>query len=347
MRLYTLAVILLNLFNLPMLAQHSNQEAAVPGISRGSRKIKYVVKQLPQPDFSYLVAQQRPERIPVNIPESAIPVDFIDSIICGPEATDIITWSELGCRDLDGSIKNPEDIRAKRLIYQDAKRFKMVPERQSVLENLKGIQKEHNLTQAQLEQIFTSAGYTFEEGVEEFSRLKATQSAVGMRVGSRMSIPEKDIQAYYDAHPILQEANYVVKRVEFKYPAGRSRQAFRAQIDRARTNPERAAKFDWSIPFTVKPAELAQNRQFLTRMKNGQVSPPVAISDGVELFMMVEAHPERPVPLEQRREEITNILRPARFDQLMKEYKANLESAAVTIVCERPTKIADSLSATT
>ena len=82
-------------------------------------------------------------------------------------------------------------------------------------------------------------------------------------------------------------------------------------------------------------------------MKNGQVSPPVAISDGVELFMMVEAHPECPVPLEQRREEITNILRPARFDQLMKEYKASLESAAVTIVCERPTKIADSLSATT
>jgi parvulin-like peptidyl-prolyl isomerase len=249
-------------------------------------------------------------------------IDTIKVVIYSEEGTDIITQSEMDRPGIDGAFKSLDDLVFERLMYMDAKRFKMLPDEESVDKHLQVVQKENNLTPEQLKNIFKSAGYTFEEGRAQFAMMTAIGSMLEFRIRSRLIVPEREITAYYNEHLILEPEAYQLERTVVPVE-GVSKEEFKEKLKKFVTG-QCSIAIIWGEPFWITKPELDENKSFISAMKPGQISEPQEIANGFELFRLKAIKPERAVPVEDRYREIANILRKPRYELLMKEYKKNL-----------------------
>src|SRR6266404_6470612 len=91
-------------------------------------------------------------------------LDQIEVVVYGQEDVEIITKSDIDRPSLGGGFRTKEDIVFEREVLLDAKKHHIPQDEEAVDAYLAQMQREYNLSEDQLEDIFTSAGYTVEEG---------------------------------------------------------------------------------------------------------------------------------------------------------------------------------------
>lgn len=250
-------------------------------------------------------------------------IDQIEVVIFGAEDNSIITTSEIERPSLSGGYRSQDDIVLERLIYLDAKKHKIPEDEEAVDAYFMQIQREHNLTPGELENIFTSSGYTIEEGREQLKMMQTINTMLDIKIRSNLIVPRKDIENYYNANPEIIEATYTLERgfVPFSLRMTKKRQESQLQA-------YRSGKIDlpieWSEQFTLKHSEIAQDKEFIYSMRQGSISSPQEIDGGFELFRLVEKTDETIKSLDESYRDIADILRRPKYDELMRNYRESL-----------------------
>ena len=258
-----------------------------------------------------------------------IRLDGIQSVVFGKEATTIITESDLRRPGLDGSLRSLDDIELEALMYQDATAKKMLPDEEAIDRHLNTVRKENNdMSLDQLKQVFKSAGYSYDEGRQQFKIMTAVNNVLDFMIRSRLLVPEKDVRAYYEAHPMYQEESYKVERAFVPFSATISKDVLYDKLVAYAHGTQPSFVIEWSTPFWVQENDLAQDKKFITSLNVGQISEPVEISGGFELFRLREKREYRQQPFEERYAEIAQELRKPRYEKLFDECKTSLFSAS-------------------
>ena len=102
-------------------------------------------------------------------------------------------------------------------MYLDAQRYKINADEEMVDKHLRALQEENKLTLDELNHIFANAGYTPEEGRKQFGMVTVVNQLLDFKIRSRLIIPDKEVVAYYNAHPEQQEAAYLIERGLIEY----------------------------------------------------------------------------------------------------------------------------------
>lgn len=251
-------------------------------------------------------------------------IDEIKVVVFGHEETVLITKSDVDRLSLDGDFRNLDDVLMEKLMFQEAKKFKIEVDDNAINRYLANVQRENNLSLNDMKAMFSAAGYTYEEGRAQLGVMFAVNSLMDFKIRSRLIVLERDVQAYYDDHPIVQEASYFLKRlvIPFDFKVDRDKQYARIVQQLKAGKLIRGAK--WSQEFWINKSDLAADKKFITAMKPGSISRPRAIKEGFELFGLVDAKPERLVPLEDRYQEIAEVLRKPRYEQLFADFQKEL-----------------------
>jgi parvulin-like peptidyl-prolyl isomerase len=258
--------------------------------------------------------------------QEAVRIDSIKAVIYTEGDTYIITESDLVRPSLDGSPVTLESKIFQCLAYEKAKQRKMLPEKEDIDKHLQTVQRENNLTIDQLKAIFSSAGYTYEEGREQFGIMSAINTLLDFEVRSSLMVPEKEVVAYYNQYPERRPAAYYLERTVVPFSADISKEELKEQLVNFSKNKQ--GFIVWSTPFWITLPELAQDKMFITTMKPGDVSAPVEVENGFELFRLKEIKPEDNVPLQERYQEIAAILRKPRYEKKISDYKKGLRDTA-------------------
>src|SRR5204863_9827732 len=87
-------------------------------------------------------------------------LDKIEVVISGKEEREIITRSDSERPSLSGEFRALDDLVFERAVLLDAKQHKISSDDEAVDAYIAQVQRENNLSQKDLETIFTSAGYT-------------------------------------------------------------------------------------------------------------------------------------------------------------------------------------------
>lgn len=280
-----------------------------------------------------LQAEESDEAIEVQatqeLPEQPClyPLNQIEVVIFGDEESAIITTSEIQRPSLSGGYRTQDDIVLERLIHLDAKKHKIPEDDDAVDAYLMQIQREHNLTPDELENIFTSSGYTIEEGREQLRMMQTINTMLDIKIRSNLIVPRKDIESYYHAHPEFSEAVYTLERafVPFSTNVTKKRQYTRL-INYAAGTME--LSIEWSEPFTLSHSEIAEDKHFIYMMEPGAIAEPHEIDGGFELFKLVEKMPPLLKSLDASYREIADILRRPKYEELMQKYRETLFNTA-------------------
>ena len=135
-----------------------------------------------------------------KVPDSAFVIDTIQAVV--------FARSDVMRPSLAGVTQSLDDIIFERLVFLDAQKYKIVPDEDAVDKYLAMVQKENNLTLDQLKDIFASAGYTYEEGRQQFRVMQTVNSMLGLKIHSQVLVPRAQVEEYYNTHPEIIEAEY-------------------------------------------------------------------------------------------------------------------------------------------
>lgn len=266
-----------------------------------------------------------------NIDASAlILIDQIEAIVYGQDA-EIITKSDIDRPALGGGFRTKEEIVFEREVLLDAKKHNLPQDDEAIDAYLAQIQREHDLSPEQLEQIFTSSGYTIEEGREQLQMMQTINTMLDIKIRSNLIVPRKDVEEYYKNNPVMIEATYTLQRAFVPQSKKISPDKhYKLLVHYAKTG-KGLTNIVWSDPFTLNHSDIAENKHFIYTMKPGEVSLPHLVNDGFEMFRLVEKTPQEVKSLEDSYREIVEILRRPKYEELMEKYREHLASISSVV----------------
>src|SRR5437667_2069146 len=134
-------------------------------------------------------------------------IDTIKAVVFADDGTEIIIQSELDLPSLTGQMQSLDDLIFDCRVYLNAKKRKISPDEEAVDAYLRQIQRDNNLTDAALRDIFTASGYTFEEGRQKLQMMQTVNIMLDHEIRSNLIVSRKAAQAYYNEHPAIVEPN--------------------------------------------------------------------------------------------------------------------------------------------
>ncbi|HEX4068655.1 MAG TPA: peptidylprolyl isomerase [Candidatus Babeliales bacterium] len=251
-------------------------------------------------------------------------VDQIEVVIYGQEDVEIVTKSDIDRPSLGGGFRTKEEIVFEREVLLDAKKHHIPQDEDAVNAYLAQIQREHNLSEAELEDIFTGSGYTIAEGREQLQMMQTINTMLDVKIRSNLIVPRRDVEEYYKNHPTVIEATYTLQRAFVPQSKKLSADQQHTILEKYAKTGKGASGITWSDSFTINHADIAANKQFIYEMQPDQISVPQEVSGGFEMFKLVEKTPETVKSLEDSYREIVDILRRPKYEELMEKYKEAL-----------------------
>ena len=125
----------------------------------------------------------------------------------------VLTRLDIERPSIDGRRRTVEELVMDQLMNSEAIYFyRMVVPEDAVDKYINSIKEQHHLSDEQLRGMFKEVGYTYEEGRQQLAMGQAIDSLLNFKIRSRLIVLEKDVRAYYDAHPAYEEASYRIKK---------------------------------------------------------------------------------------------------------------------------------------
>ncbi len=259
-------------------------------------------------------------------------VDGIKSILYGETETLIITESEVARPGLDGQMKTLDDLVFESLVFLDAKRIGAVPDAAAMQKHWEDVKKSNNLSEADMQKLAEQSGYTLPEAKGQLGKMSAISQMFDFKVRSGLFITKQEVECYYKAHPIIEQAEYEIARALVPYSDLESKDAMKKRLSDYAKTGRGQVRLAWSTPFRLMHDEIAADKQFMYKMRVDQTSQPTETSQGFELFKLVGKKPQRLVPLSERYNEIESFLKRPKYEELMKKYKDELYDKATVVV---------------
>jgi hypothetical protein len=258
-------------------------------------------------------------------------LDQIEVVVYGQEDVEIITKSDVDRPSLGGEMRTKEDIVFEREVLLDAKKHHIPQDEDAIDAYLVQIQREHNLSEKELEQIFTSSGYTIEEGRQQLQMMQTVNTMLDIKIRSNLIVPRKDVEEYYKNNPCMIEGTYTLERAFVPQSKKLSADAQYNVLVKYATTGKGVSGVVWGEAFTINHSDVAENKHFIYTMELGDISSPYNVNGGFELFRLVEKTAEQVKSLEESYREIVDILRRPKYEELMENYRQFLLNTAAVV----------------
>lgn len=269
----------------------------------------------------------------INLADTSnfILLDQIEVVVYGQEDVEIITKSDVDRPSLGGGFRTKEEIIFEREVVLDAKKHHIPQDEAAIDAYLAQIQREHNLSEKELEEIFTSSGYTIEEGRQQLQAMQTINTMLDVKIRSNLIVPRRDVEEYYKNNPTIIEATYTLQHAFVPQSQKiSSNMQYKILMKYAQTG-KGASGIVWGDTFVINHSDIAESKQFIYTMEPGQISLPQAVNGGFELFKLVEKTPERIKSLEESYREIVDILRRPKYEELMENYRNFLQKNTAVV----------------
>lgn len=255
-------------------------------------------------------------------------LDGIEATVRGSEGTYLILSSELQRFKLDGTPNTLEEMITNHALFNEAKKYRLLSTPEDIDKQWRMMAEANKKTPKELDDMVILAGFTPQEARNEFGQMNAINSLVSFKVTANLIVPEADVIAYYNEHPEIEVAAYNIQYayVPFSF---KSREDQRKQLRTLAVKNDPQHLLNWQDPFWVAENDLAIDKQFITELAQGQISEPVEVSGGFELFKLVQKREERIKPLDECYSQIATILRKPKYLELMNSFQKNVRDSVV------------------
>lgn len=263
-------------------------------------------------------------------------VDGIKAVFRGPEGTDLIMASELERPRLDGSKLTLEDAINDAAYGQEARKYKLWPSPEDVDKQLRMLAESNHKTPKEFEDLMLTLGYTPTEGRNAFAQINGINSLINFKITGSLVVPEADVIAYYNDHPEQEPTAYQLEYFLMPFAKTQTKEEQLSYLEAAVQKNDPKKIFKWNSPFWINENEIAADKQYILDLEVGHMSEPHESLYGFEVFRLVSKRPGRVKTLEERYNDIANLLRKPKYGQLLADFQKKLLDNASIIYFDLP-----------
>ncbi len=233
----------------------------------------------------------------------------------------VLTQLDVERPSIDGRRRTVDELVMDHLMYCEATYFyRMIVPEDAVDKYINSIKEQHHLSDDQLRAMFKEVGYTYDEGRQQLAMGQAIDSLLNFKIRSRLVVLEKDVRAYYDAHPAYEEASYRIKK-GFIPEGVFTEEELKTITDAMMKNPA----IQWSTSYWLLEDEITDERKEMLRgMEQGSYSHVEPTTGGYEIIRMLTVKPRALKTFEDRYREISSVLQEPQYYRLLDELKKEL-----------------------
>lgn len=255
---------------------------------------------------------------------------LVDRIVAKVDDT-IITHSDQVRPGIDGEQHTLEELKDEALIYNKAKSYNMVFSEEAIERDLKKVAEDQGVSYVELKGIFEAAGCSEKEGRDKFAKMKAVNQLVSYKVMSRCIVPERDIVAYHEEHLEIIPVKYFLRNAVVPYAVDaseRDKKELKKEIAAATKANIDSPLVKWGSPYWYEHDEIDEKQAFVYDLEVGEISAPYDTQRCFLIYQLDDKKEETAVPLDDRREEITDLLWKKKYAQLMGDFMEELRKGA-------------------
>ena len=248
--------------------------------------------------------------------------DFVDSVavIIYTDKPIILAKSDIKPLSINGAPQRMKDVVLSRIMDYEAQEVYKIPVADSsVKKYIESLKDHHSISDSDLKTMFKRAGYTYDQGLDEFRRMLTIDSLLGFKIKSRLVVPEKEIRQYYDKHPEIIPARYEIKKGFLSKDI-----LSKSQRDELKRTGKYSHKVQWLEPYWLQEDHLAESRKFITTMKVGEIADPIVVENGFQIIKLISSKPSMKKTYEESYKEIFDKLREPLFEKMLKAYQEEL-----------------------
>lgn len=258
-------------------------------------------------------------------------IDGIKAVLYGETETIVVTDSESVRPGLDGQPKSLQDMFFENEVYLDAKNYGWTLAQEDIDKHWEDVKKQHNLSEPDMHRIAEQSGYTVTEAKKELGKMSAVSQMFEFKVKSDIFVSKQEIQEYYRTHPETKPAQYYVSRAVVPFSDLEPKDAIKNRLELFVQTGRGTVRIAWSDPFWIEHGKIALDKEFIYTMKPGQISMPIEIHNGFELFKLVDKQQECLVSLEERYDEIASLLKKTKYERVLSDYKEDLAKKTTVV----------------
>lgn len=247
-------------------------------------------------------------------------IDTIKAVVASPFGTEIITQSDIDRPTLSGEMRTFDALLFEKALLLDAKKHQIVADDDMVSAYIKQIQHDNNITSEQVADLFTSGGYTYEEGFEQMRNMQSINTMLQMKVSAEVTIARREVEAFYHQNPVYTNETFTLQRTVVPFAKDITTEE-QKNILQDRIKRRKRAGFVWSNPFTINADDIAIDKQFIRTMNVQDISMPKAVTGGFELFHLIKKEEKRLLSLDERYIDIVQTLQKPKYQSVLNTYK--------------------------
>jgi parvulin-like peptidyl-prolyl isomerase len=231
----------------------------------------------------------------------------------------IITQLDLDRKSLDGRTRTSDEVLLERILYYEATVAYRIPVPDDLVDkHIASIKEAHGLSEGQIADLFKKEGYTFEEGKEQLRISYAIQHLEQQFIAGRLVVTEKEIQEFYDKHPIKEPAAVRIKKGILKKD-----ELTEKEFDQLVNNGLHQQRIEWGNPYWLQEHEIADSKKFIMTMEPGTLKV-IPSPDGYEVITVLKRTQERNKTLDECRKEIADQIRFPKYQKMLHEFHTSV-----------------------
>jgi len=250
-------------------------------------------------------------------------IDEIKAVVEGPMRLASVAASDIKRRGFDGVGHDVKDVVLEIVKDQHGEELGISITDEDVDKYLRAMSEGTEVSKESLIAMAKDFGYdTVAEFYTDLKRLYRANTTMDQEIRSYLAISEQEAKAYYDKHPEYKEGVYYLQTAHIRFRDDMSKH----ELKRALEHPETSTKIGktgWGVPFDVAYSELADDKQFIKKMKIGEVYA-LEVADGFDLYRLKNNIKPALVSFAERRKAIIDKLRAEKFDKLFGQYNDSI-----------------------
>ena len=244
-------------------------------------------------------------------------IDKIVATVYHPEGTSILLASDLRL-DINGMPRTIEGEIDDNLILLEAKRLKFEATDQDIENYFAQIQKEHNLSKADLEDEFDKMGYTAVEAHTLLKRYQSVEKVKEFKIKSGIVIDAHDVEDYY--HKNISADTSHKYTVQF---------GSAPQNDSLAEIPKETIV--WDEPLEISQDSIAPEKLFIIDLPLEKISYFDQTKNTIEFIKIIKKDTAGQEIAPEIYRQIESKLKQEKYDTALEAYKKSLRESATIV----------------
>lgn len=257
-------------------------------------------------------------------------IDEIKAVVEGVVRIEVVAASDIKRRGFDGVAHDAKGVALEIIKDQHAEELGASISDEDVDKYLRAMSEGAEVSKESLISMAKDFGYdVIDEFYKDLKRLYRSNSIMDQEVRSFLAVSEQEAKEYWEKHPTYKEGLYYLQTAHVPFRDDMKKREHKKALE----HPEKSTKIGsiaWGSPFDVGYAELAEDKQFIKKMKIDEVFA-MEVSDGFDLYKLKNNIKPQLISFEEQRKSIIEKLRTEKFDKVFNQYNDDILKTAEVI----------------